>query len=292
MTTALPFDPFYMTAARIVDKYIGARNMDILPDVDTENILGMGRGPVGHKLLGAFKTLENHGRFSRTQIEQALVYSPDHYPGYIKTLICSLPPSARSGYASYLYNNKFNGILWEMIIYNNLHVEMVNNGVRNFLKPALPLGDNRHSPRMKAIAEIASTFHDVFAYGEIFQSSSRPQDVLAPIDPDYPEMLGIDLFDRYGALFGIHKDCLDLTGSRERSSYSDSEIIFRAFFILYLKDRLSKTELEHALLNGPKAMELLFTNGVKLCKLFPGSKEEEAYRSVIMKTLRKWVMIL
>jgi len=41
-----------------------------------------------------------HGRFSRTQIEQALVYSPDHYPGFIKTLLCSWPPLARNRYAS------------------------------------------------------------------------------------------------------------------------------------------------------------------------------------------------
>jgi len=208
MTTALPFDPHYIMAARIMDKYIGARNKDFLPDVQTENVLGMGGGPVGKKLLGAFKTLENHGRFSRTQIEQALVYSPDHYPGYIKTLICSLPPSSRSVVASELYNNKFNGIQWEMTMYNNLHVSMGNNGVRNFLKPALPLGDDRHSPRMKAIAEIASTFHDAFNYGWMLE------DILAPIDPEYPEMLGIDLFDRYGPLFGIRKDFLNLTGSQ------------------------------------------------------------------------------
>ena len=291
MTTALPyFDPLYIAAAQIVDKYIEARNKDFLPDVQTEEILGMGRGPVGHKLLGAFKTLHLQGRFSRTQIEQALVYSPDHYPGYIKTLICSLPPSARSRCASDLYNNKFNGVHWEMIFYNNIHVNMFDSGVRNFLKPALPLGDDRHSPKMKAIAEIASTFHDAFAYGCIFQSSFPPDvldDVLAPIDPDYPEMVGLDLFDRYGALFGIHKDCLVLTGSRERSSYSESEIILRAFYILYLKERLSKTELEHALLNGPKAMELLFTNGIRLCKLFPGSKEDDAFQSVIINQAEK-----
>ena len=208
MTTALPFDPHYIMAAQIMDKYIGARNKDFLPDVQTENVLGMGGGPVGKKLLGAFKTLENHGRFSRTQIEQVLVYSPDHYPGYIKTLICSLPPSSRSVVASELYNNKFNGIQWEMTMYNNLHVSMGNNGVRNFLKPALPLGDDRHSPRMKAIAEIASTFHDAFNYGWMLE------DILAPIDPEYPEMLGIDLFDRYGPLFGIRKDFLNLTGSQ------------------------------------------------------------------------------
>ena len=59
------------------------------------------------------------------------------------------------------------------------------------------------------------------------------------------------------------------------------DIILRAFYTLYLKDRLSKTELEHALLNGPEAIELLFTNRVRLCKLFPGSNEVEAVQSVI-----------
>ena len=145
MTTALPyFDPLYIAAAQIVDKYIEARNKDFLPDVQTEEILGMGRGPVGHKLLFAFKNLHLHGRFSRTQIEQALVYSPDRYPGFIKTLLCSLPPSARSRYIRY-YNNKFNSVHWDMIFYNKFHVKKVCNGVRNFLKPALSLEDDRHS---------------------------------------------------------------------------------------------------------------------------------------------------
>jgi len=88
------------------------------------------RGPVGHKLLGAFKNLHLHGRFSTTQIEQAWVYSPDHYPGYIKTLLCSLPLSARSRYVS--DSTTTNSMVhWEMIIYNNLHVNMVYNGLRN-----------------------------------------------------------------------------------------------------------------------------------------------------------------
>jgi len=59
---------------------------------------------------------------------------------------------------------------------------------------------------------------------------------------DYPEVLGVDLFDRHGASFGIRKDCLDLTGSQERTSYSESKIILCAF-----QNRFSKTELEHAL---------------------------------------------
>ena len=151
-----------------------------------------------------------------------------------------------------------------------------------------PLGDERDSPRMKAIAVSASNVHDAFAYWCMFQSSC-PQDVLAPIDRDYQEMPGVDLFDRYGAW--IRKHCPDLTGSRERSSYSDSEIILRAFYILNLKESMSKTELEHALehtlLSGPKAMELLFTNGIRLCKFFPGSKEEEAFQSVIMNWAEK-----
>jgi len=48
----------------------------------------------------------------------------------------------------------------------------------------------------------------------MFQSL-RPQDVLPPIVLDYPEVLGVELFDRYGASFGICKDCLDFTGSQE-----------------------------------------------------------------------------
>jgi len=90
-------------------------------------------------------------------------------------------------------------------------------------------GDDRNSRRMKAIAVIASTFHNAFAYGWMFQSLC-PQDVLSPSAAlDYPEMLAVDLCDRYGTLFGIRKDCLDLIGSRERASYSNSEIILHAF---------------------------------------------------------------
>jgi len=62
-----------------------------------------------------------------------------------------------------------------------------------------------------------------------------------PIALDYPEVLGVDLFDRHGASFGIRKDCLDLTSSQERSSYSESVKSSCVHFkIAFQKPNLSK----------------------------------------------------
>ena len=80
----------------LVDKYISARNKDMLPDLETEEALGMKGQPAGRNLYGAFKTLYLHGRFSRTMIEQALAYSPASYPEYIQLYLRSPPPAERS----------------------------------------------------------------------------------------------------------------------------------------------------------------------------------------------------
>jgi hypothetical protein len=54
---------------------------------------------------------------------------------------------------------------------------------------------------------------------------------------DYPEVLGVDLFDRHGASFGIRKDCLDLTGSQEFLLTQKVKSSCVHFKIAFLKNR-------------------------------------------------------
>ena len=141
----------------LVEEYISARNGDMLPDVHTEEALGMKGQPAGRNLYGAFKTLQLHGRFSRTMIEQALAYSPTSYPEYIQLYLRSLPPAERSMYAADLYNSNFAGIHWDSKLYQNCFEKRGNIGPP--IKPAEPLGDNRHEPRQASAIQHALEFH-------------------------------------------------------------------------------------------------------------------------------------
>jgi len=145
----------------IVNDYLKARAMDFLPSTDTEKILAMGGGKPGRQLYGAFKTLDLQGRFSRTQIEQALTYSPTAYPEYIQLWISSLEPRQRSMYAANLYNSKFAGIQWDTQFYDIIDKQLRGEGLYQRIQPAMPLGDDRHSPKMASISRIASEFYDL-----------------------------------------------------------------------------------------------------------------------------------
>jgi len=59
-------------------------------------------------------------------------------------------------------------------------------------------------------------------------------------------------------------------------------VVLRTWNTLYFRERLSKTELEYALVNGPTAMDFLFRNGAMLAaKLFP----DREYASILEKAM-------
>jgi hypothetical protein len=92
MKMAFPQDSAWWKAAALtIDRYIGARNNDMLCDELTEEIMSL-KDEQGQILYGAMKTLFNHGRISRTMLEHAFCYSETSYSEYIPLWISSLPP--------------------------------------------------------------------------------------------------------------------------------------------------------------------------------------------------------
>lgn len=266
----------YGVYALLVEKYISARNADMLPDVATEEALGMKGQPAGRNLYGAFKTLYLHGRFSRTLIEQALAYSPTSYPEYIQLYLRSLPPAERSMYAADLYNSNFAGIHWDSQLYQNCFEKRGNVGPP--IKPAEPLGDNRHEPRQASAIQHALEFHALLNCQYLLDEDAR--DVHSPLNPEYVEMMGCDydiLDGTRGSLFGIDKSEL-VFGERSDTgrALTNSEVIVRTWNLLYYAERLSRTELECALIAGPDAIRSLFSEGVRLASMFFRKREDQA----------------
>jgi len=250
----------YKMYAMLVQKYVEARNRDILPDIDSEKILGMS-GTVGRTLYGAFKTFQLQGRFSRTQIEQALATD---YPTYIQLWLRSLPPAQRSRYAADLYNSDFRGIEWDTDFHTNPHAMMQQDGFRP-IPPPVPVGDDRHSARMAHVVKVADDFHALLNTGILFQGI-RAGDVEAGFSSEYVDMMDGDILQEYGSVFGIQKSELHFGVRSDASAavLSNSDIVLRAWNVLYFSERLSKTELEHALIQGPGGMSSLLKTGVKL----------------------------
>lgn len=268
----------YGLFAILANKYIDARNRDILPDVDTEKALGMTGEPAGRTLYGAFKTLYLHGRFSRTMIEQALAFSPTSYPEYIQLYLRSLPPTERSMYVADLYNSNFAGVQWDNELYQNSfkNRNILSGGdVGAPIQPPEPLGDNRHEPKQANAIQHTFDFHALLNYQYLLEGQAG--DLHAPLESEYQEMMGYDydvLEGVGGTLFGIVKSELTF-GERSDTGrvLTSSELIVRAWNALYFAERLSKTELESALIAGPDAMRSLFSNGVRLASTFFPQRE-------------------
>lgn len=246
----------YRSASLTVDKFIKARNRDLLPDRDTELALGISGGERGRKLYGAYNTLFLHGRVSRTMLEQALVFSPTSYPEYVKLWIRSLPPAQRSMYAAELYNSNFRGIKWDEQLYRNISLERLRgDDFEIIIQPPTPLGDDRHSPKNAKVAACARDFFNLLNHGVLFDGCAG--DVHAKLEEN-------DELSELASLFGVDYTELNWSERSENRTMSHSELILRTWNVLYFAQRLSITELECALMNGRKAMSKLLTNGVEL----------------------------
>lgn len=255
----------YKMVAMIISMYCKARIDDMLPDEHTEQALGMAGNSdsPGRTLYGAMTTLWNHGRISRTMLEQAYLFSPSSYPQYMQLWIASLPPNERSMYAANLYNSKFNGIKWDHQLQTNVHNMHVKDGydLRN-VKPPVPIGDDRHQPRMECITQFASKFYSLFNYGILLDGALG--DWHAKLDPETDAK---DILKEVGKCFGIQDadqlNWTDRSDNKNRSStISRSELILRTWNVLYFLQRICKTELERALVDGPVAMLKLFVTAV------------------------------
>jgi hypothetical protein len=257
---------WWKVAAHTIDKYIAARNKDMLCDVATEEVMSL-KGERGQTLYGAMNTLFNHGRISRTMLEQAFCYSETSYSEYIPLWISSLPPGERSMYAAELYNSKYFGIEWEVRLTGNVHRHMISDGAVPE-EPPTPIGDNRHDVKMANVARYASGLHKILTYGILFDGN--PGDLQARLNPEYVQSLGDDDYlASMGPCFGIDKSELNWDQHAEIrvETMSNSEVMIRTWNLLYFCERLCKTELECALAKGPDAMKDLFSQGVRLANL-------------------------
>lgn len=273
----------YRLNAEVAHNYYKAQQVDFLPDANTEKRLGMGGGGVGIALFHTFKTLDKHGRLSRTIIEQALMHSDKSYPTYMKWWISSLPPRERSRYAALLYNTKYKDLQWDEQYHAQTHAAIIEEGPSQlFTEPPFPLGDDRHSPKNAAIIRIASHFYDLIHYNQLFDEC----DAHAPLSIEFHEFSEDNFLQRNSSLFGFDYEDLEWKGQSSDGrldELSNSEVVLRAWYILYIRQRLSKIELEHALQNGPEAMKRLFSNGMKLASMFYPFPEHE---SILRRTMR------
>jgi len=152
----------YKFVLGLVGRFCRARDDDELPDADTGRVLGT-NGPMGQTLFGAMITLRNHGRISRTMLEQALICGPASYPECISLWIASLAPKERSQYAADLYNSNFKGLVWDTKMYASLRDMHVKDGFL-LAEPPQPIGDDRHEPRKACAARFVSDFFNLFRY--------------------------------------------------------------------------------------------------------------------------------
>ena len=243
----------YRQVAVTVEHYMQAKRMDELPGGVTELHMGM-TGSRGQTLCGAFTTLFNHGRVSRTMLERALCFSPTSYPTFVQLWIRSLPPRQRSLYASKLYNSKFKDVVWDSDYY-----QKVSKGIPDHLKiePLTPLGDNRHSPKRAKAVRFADDFFVILSISCLFDGSAGDIDAaLNPYAFGDPED-GPNSLEECGDLFGVHYGEL-CWGKRvdKNREMTTSETILRGWSALYFANRLSRTELECALMDN-KMKELL-----------------------------------
>jgi hypothetical protein len=228
------------------------------------------------------KTLYLHGRFSRTLIEWALCSTTPSlsYSEYIPLLLSSLPPEGRSSYAADLYNHKYRGLEWDTKLYRNIGKGFMEAG-RPLPVPIIPMGDDRRSPKMASIVTYAADFFTLLNDGLLFDGHDIK--IISPalhakLVPRYLEIFedDDDSLAVVGPCFGIQKSDLnfdDDTGAKDQhSEMSPSEVILRMWNLLYHCERLCKTELECALLQGPDGaggVKALFSNGLELVSKFP-----------------------
>jgi hypothetical protein len=262
----------------IVNSFLKAQEQDLLPQEQTEKILGLSftqTNPAGRELYGAINTLILQGRFSRTQMEQALCYSPTSYEESMKLWLSALPPASRSMYVARFIENKFKGIQWDRDWAEKMNQNLEDENVYQRIPPPVPLGDNRHAPKYSAVARIVSEFYELLDTAILLDGNAG--DVHAPLSVDfavmeeeYGEKAWMELYAKY---FGFCNSDLNWKEGAARSNgrtLNVSELVLRTWIILYYRNRLSKTELEHAMVQGPSGMEFLFKNAAKLAaEIFP-----------------------
>lgn len=248
-------------ATMLVQKFSEALIRDMLPDSDTEQVFATR----GNDLYGAITTLRLQGRYSKTMFEQALTYSATSYPEYIQLWIRSLPPGERSMYAADLYNNSFPNITWDDRMYTQLAIHSQGSPLQS--KPPSPLGDDRHSKQRAKIQLAASMFHTVLNYGVLFESTHYDAELVND-HGDHDD----DILLLFGPYFGVTKPDL-VFGQKATPNrvLSTSERVLRVWNCLYFHQRLSKTELEYALLQGPQQMRALFQTACERAVRFDGA---------------------
>jgi MYND finger len=271
-STILETTNWYTVCAKTVDDYYKAKRDDYYPNQRTQEILGIqDSSEAGRDLYGAFNTLFLHGRCSLTMMENALIHSETSYPEQVELWIRSLPPKERSMYAASLYNSgdRFtNGIPWDHEFYQRM-ARHLREEFPDVQLPHLPqpLGDDRHSPVRHQIQTAVYDFHATIDCGIFFSGSLV--DFHRPLSLSYNEYAESDILVDFGPVFGVHKSHLTF-GERSDNGrdLSVSEQILRCWNVMYFSNRLCKTELEYALLNGPTGIKTLLLRGLTLLSLF------------------------
>ena len=167
--------------------------------------------------------------------------------------------------------------------------------------PPTPIGDDRHSPRAHSIQHAAYFWYQVLEEGVLFVDHSGNDggvggggevgeenantsilihhDYHRPLAADYVDLVEPDILSTLGPVFGIVKsdlvfgqrsDSKKNTGNSEtekKRTMSSSERILRLWNVLYQEQRLSKTELEDVLRQGPWAVRAFLERGVLLVRL-------------------------
>lgn len=279
----------YVIIRKTIDNYIEARNEDYLPDDVTAQVLGMltprdesneEDNTAARRLYGAFKTLQLHGRFSRTMMEMALMGAtttgpvgennnnnnmaadPSSYPKYVELLMRSLPPNERSRYAASLYNGMFSKVIWDHQIYGRF-VEQLHG--RPLPSLPVPLGDDRHVPQHRCVSEAAEAF--IMNMKFLFEMFSEAPLWARCLEPDYMEYQSKDALVMVGPALGFDKDDLVFGAPPIGRTMSQSELMLRCWAILFAKERLCKTELEDAFVKGPARLRSLLQFGIFLVQM-------------------------
>mmetsp|Transcript_24907 Transcript_24907/g.59137 ORF Transcript_24907/g.59137 Transcript_24907/m.59137 type:complete len:463 (+) Transcript_24907:88-1476(+) len=164
--------------------------------------------------------------------------------------------------------------------------------------PPTPIGDNRHSPRAHSIQHAAYFWYQVLEEGVLFGDHAGNDGVVGggeagdnatnsilihhdyhrPLAADYVDLVEPDILSTLGPVFGIVKSDL-VFGQRsdnktsngsttgKKRTMSPSERILRLWNVLYQEQRLSKTELEDVLRQGPWAVRAFLERGALLIRL-------------------------